>query len=203
MPNVSCFLLQPSTRARAYARRYSAGDQPCPSDRSYHDASRFVGECDAGEQSSMVVGEAAAVRSGLTFPTKCDGCTYVFDDQDPRQRFVAQLWTGPFDLELELRQAPAGAMWFAPWMADYARGPDGRTLVVRLPGGRDWVVDSRASNCTRKDDAAHRCWVRVGEPPNVTVGKGTDPAATCSAGGGSIQVPGWHGFLRAGVLLEA
>jgi hypothetical protein len=200
VPNVSCFLLQPSTRARAYARRYSRGDAPCPSGRTYHEALRFVGECGAGEASAAIVGVAAAVRSGLTFPTKCQRCTYVFDDLDERQRFVAQLWSGPLGLELELRQAPAGAMWFAPWLAPALVGPDGRTLVVRLPGGLSWFVDGRAKNCTRPDDAHHRCWVRVGEPPDVTVSKGTDPAATCSAGGGSIEVPGWHGFLRRGVL---
>jgi hypothetical protein len=41
--------------------------------------------------------------------------------------------------------------------------------------------------------------VRHGTPPDVTVDKN---GLTCNAGGGSIQVPGWHGFLRNGELVE-
>jgi hypothetical protein len=74
--------------------------------------------------------------------------------------------------------------------------------MVRCPDGHDWCVDSEASNCTRKNEE-HHCWVRHGYPPecNVTVDK-NDPN-TCHAGAGSIQTPGWHGFLRDGILVEA
>jgi len=75
---------------------------------------------------------------------------------------------------------------------------DGQHLYVILPNGSEWDVDSRARNCTLKDDETHRCWVRVGDPPNVTAGK---TGHTCSAGAGSIAVPGWHGFLRGGKLV--
>lgn len=74
---------------------------------------------------------------------------------------------------------------------------DGRWLVVRLPNGHDWCIDSRCNNCTRPNDNAHRCWIRHGEPPNITVDKN---GVTCSAGGGSIQSGDFHGFLRNGVL---
>lgn len=100
---------------------------------------------------------------------------------------------------------PPGAMWFAPWYTDVYAGFDGRCLVVRTPGG-DWIIDSEASNCTRKGDKTHRCWVREGEPPNVTVGKGGE---TCAAGAGSIlqekrggHSRDYHGFLRNGYLEE-
>lgn len=93
------------------------------------------------------------------------------------------------------RDAPEGAMWDAFWYP--WKGPDGRSLAVKVPGDHDWLVDSRASNCTRPDDREHRCWVRHGEVPNITVDKNGD---TCAAGAGSIQAGAYHGFLRGGVL---
>lgn len=99
---------------------------------------------------------------------------------------------------------PAGAMWFAPWYTDVYVGLDGRCLVVRTPGG-EWIVDSEASNCTRKGDKTHRCWLRHGEAPDVTVDK--DGPNTCAAGAGSILMTkaggcqaDYHGFLRGGYL---
>ena len=71
----------------------------------------------------------------------------------------------------------------------------GEHLYAVLPNGRYWDIDSRASNCGRPDDRTHRCWVRHGEPPNVTVDKQGD---TCTAGAGSILADDYHGFLRAG-----
>lgn len=78
-------------------------------------------------------------------------------------------------------------------------GADGHCYVCRMPGGHDWMIDGRASNCTMPEDKEHKCWVRKGVAPNFTVGK---EGKTCAAGAGSIQVPGWHGFLRNGVLEE-
>jgi hypothetical protein len=74
---------------------------------------------------------------------------------------------------------------------------DGTHLHVRLPNGEFWNVDGRASNCTMPDDRLHRCWVRHGEPPLVTVDKN---GLTCAAGAGSIQAGDYHGFLVEGVL---
>ncbi len=77
---------------------------------------------------------------------------------------------------------------------------DGRHLIVMLPNSRHWDINSRASNCGLPDDTVHRCWIRHGEPPNVTVDKA---GQTCQAGAGSIQSGDWHGFLRAGELVVA
>jgi hypothetical protein len=74
---------------------------------------------------------------------------------------------------------------------------DGRHLNVVLPNGTDWDVDARATNCTMPNDRNHRCWVRRGDPPDVTVDKN---GHTCAAGAGSIAVTGYHGFLHAGKL---
>jgi hypothetical protein len=74
---------------------------------------------------------------------------------------------------------------------------DGRHWEVICPGGDYWDINSRASNCTMRDDGTHRCWVVHGEPPNVHVDKS---GHTCGAGAGSIQTSNWHGFLHNGEL---
>ncbi len=80
---------------------------------------------------------------------------------------------------------------------DNHKGP---MLNAILPTGAHWNIDSRASNCTMKDDRTHRCWVRTGEPPMVTAGK---HGHTCAAGAGSIWADQggeqeYHGFLQNG-----
>jgi hypothetical protein len=102
-------------------------------------------------------------------------------------------------------QPEPGDLFWASWYHDPERrshcmywdncsDPRGH-LVAVLPNGHHWDIDSRATNCGSKDDRTHRCWVRHGEPPNVTVDKAGD---TCSAGAGSILAAGWHGFLVNG-----
>ncbi|HEX3800262.1 MAG TPA: hypothetical protein VH413_16320 [Verrucomicrobiae bacterium] len=66
-------------------------------------------------------------------------------------------------------------------------------------GKKEMVAGSGCKKFMPADDDKHRCWTRRGEPPNVTVGK-SEFGPTCGAGAGSIIVPGWHGFLRNGVL---
>ncbi len=70
---------------------------------------------------------------------------------------------------------------------------------VKLPDGETWYIDSRAANCGLPKDNVHKCWVRHGEPPKLTVNK---KGNTCKAGMGSIQTKNYHGFLRNGVLEE-
>lgn len=105
-----------------------------------------------------------------------------------------------------------GAMWDAFWY----RGDDGlphwpirygvrggTCLIVKTPGG-DWILDSKASNCTAKHEnmgeaeGEHFCWVRHGVAPDITVDKN---GKTCNAGAGSFMLGGWHGFLRGGFLV--
>lgn len=95
-----------------------------------------------------------------------------------------------------------GAMFFVDSKSYTWQGPDGKCLVVVTPAG-PWFVDSVCSNCTRKEDKVHKCWVRHGEAPNITVDKNGD---TCAAGAGSIMIrageKSYHGMLRNGVLEE-
>ncbi len=98
-------------------------------------------------------------------------------------------------------QFGVGAMWFATW---YPKGFTWENetephLVVVTPGG-EWDIDTRCSNCTLPTDRAHRCWVRHGTPPNITIDKG---GHSCAAGAGSILTPRWHGFLRNGAFVNA
>ena len=130
---------------------------------------------------------------------KCDyqGC----DDPDCFREIVTSKRTDTGEL-VEDAWELTGAMFYVNPSAYSWRGSDGKCLVVVTPAG-PWFVDSRASNCTRKDDNEHRCWVREGVPPNVTAGKGGN---TCAAGAGSIMMNNgkihYHGFLRGGYLEE-
>ena len=137
------------------------------------------------------------------WPVAC-ACGYQFKAADPRQVFQKRVYrrtdTGalvPFD------ELPPGAVWNAWWAADHKAwtGPDGRCLVVRLPNGTDWMIDSRASNCGRPGDSVHKCWVRHGKPEDGTLHVDKD-GDTCSAGAGSILAGDYHGFLRHGHLVS-
>lgn len=90
-----------------------------------------------------------------------------------------------------------GCLFWADWYPEnmYWDNHTGPHLCAVLPNGHHWNIDSRASNCTLPNDRKHRCWCRHGEVPNITVNKNGN---TCSAGGGSIAVSGWHGFLTNG-----
>lgn len=52
-------------------------------------------------------------------------------------------------------------------------------ICVLTPNGKEWCIDAKSSN--------GEGWQVIGEPPRIT----------CSP---SIQVPGYHGFLRDGVF---
>ena len=92
-------------------------------------------------------------------------------------------------------------MYDAWWLHDEPNfcGPDGKAMHLVCPDGSIWHIDGRASNCTDPHEWTHRCWVRHGEAPQLTVDKN---GHTCQAGAGSIQTARWHGFLRGGELVE-
>jgi hypothetical protein len=184
--------------------------------------------CDAGHHSALIYcgteqasfrededGRVLAARPTTThddsrWPTACAKCGHEFGDdgywQDWQELLYRRTDTGGL---VTLRSsaddinaptpAPPGSMWDAWWMPESWRGADGIALMVRLPNGHDWHVDSEASNCTRKGDRTHKCWVRHGDPrtASVHVDKAGD---TCAAGAGSIQAEDYHGFMHHGVL---
>lgn len=134
---------------------------------------------------------------------KCDKCDYVFIESDEWQDGTDRLYELPDGTKCTIREAPIGAMYYSDWWPD--KGTDGHCLSVILPPDRHaWLIDGPANNCTMRNDRDHDCWCRHGVPPNITVNKTPEPGRrTCNAGGGSIQTPSWHGFLRDGKLVTA
>ena len=189
------FWLEKTNRIRRWLRRYNYGDnEPCAD----HDAMVFLDDVEGEENVTGDRWDHADIR----WPKVCPNCHREFGSDGYWQLFCNTIYrrsdTGDF---VTLRDVPDGATWDATWMHDCKElcGTDGRCIVCKLPGGHHWMIDSRASNCTRQDDKIHKCWCRHGTPEkcDLTVDKNGD---TCSAGAGSIVVPGWHGFLRAGRL---
>jgi len=210
-----CFFLEETNRAQVALRRYSSSrnrtneERSCPNGRLlYHNAETVIGEVEVckDDRSIYVFPPESVPHDDPRWPLSCDTCLRCFCDDDEWQINHNVLYRRIDTGEIyTLNDAPPGAMWYADWMLSYSlpdsnfnKGPDGHCLMVRCPDGHDWCVDGPASNCTMPDDTIHKCWVRHGTPPNITVDKNGN---TCAAGAGSIQTRSWHGFLRNGVLL--
>jgi hypothetical protein len=227
--NIKCFFLEPTDQCMESLRRYASGGT-CPAG-SYHNAVVDTGQRE--QRGNDACGDRVA-HDDPRWPTHC-GCGYAFQPGDDWQSRVDALYRRSDTGELvKLSAAPVGAMWFAPWMSDREDyvGPDGQTLVVRLPGRHDWIVDARASNCdspcrncgkpyhqhagglcapitpgVKYDRETHA--YRDASPHKCWVRHGTAPdvhvdknGGTCGAGSGSIAVPGYHGFLHNGHLTD-
>lgn len=208
----TCFWLEPTDRSQVGLRRYRSGQAQCPREGGkwgYHGALVLLGDAPIAWSSDRPEGHthrfhgqdgrfgvlrfAFPGRDDPRWPSRCE-CGYQFTPADEWQEWTDRLYrrtdTGALST---LGDAPPGAMWDAWWYP--WKGPDGRSLVVKCPNGREWMIDSRASNCTLPDDDEHRCWIRHGQPPRITVDKN---GTTCTAGAGSIQAGDYHGFLRDG-----
>jgi len=201
---IRTFWADPTGRSWRWLRRFTFSDRSDPAcvDRYGHSAKVRIEDVD---------GEVASGDSwphdDPRWPTSCERCGYVFQRADEWQLFAWHEYAGGGQtFTLAYGEAPVGAMYDAAWLPDNYRGPDGIALAVMCPQkatskALDWLVDSRASNCTMPDDIVHQCWVRHGDPRTepVTVDKN---GLTCAAGGGSIMIGDWHGFLRDGMLVE-
>ena len=208
---IRCFLLEPTDLVRVYARRYSRENTPdcCPrypGKYSYHTRMVFLFEEPAERDE-----DKGYTTNGLKpelphddprWPVACE-CGYVFQEGDSWQRFTEAVWRRADNaLETTLSQAPAGALWYAPWCDQFHRPQGPHVLIVKLPDGSDWEIDGQSSNCGIPEDRSqekHHCWVIHGTPPDITVDKN---GVTCSAGAGSIQTARWHGFLQDGYLIS-
>lgn len=133
------------------------------------------------------------------WPTKCDHCDATVPEDARKQVFRRRLYDSDSGIP------ERGDLFWAEHYGTEDGGCvfhdncKGTHLFAVLPNGNQWDIDGRASNCTRKDDRLHRCWIREGTPPNVNVTKGKG-ADTCKAGAGSIASGGYHGFLRNGAF---
>lgn len=193
---VRCFMIEPTGIVVPYAMIHEDGQHPDHEDVLNHHATVYF------TPEPEVLDERGAMANGvdwdsIDWPTHCDMCDHEFTEASWKSSGTKRKWTRPDTGQIfdSPREAGPGAMWDAHWMP--SKGPDGLCLVVLLPNGVDWMVDGRANNCTRPDDSEHQCWVRHGEPPNITVDKNGN---TCQAGAGSIASGTYHGFLRDGTF---
>lgn len=213
MGTIRCYVIEPTDRVRQELRRYnpavwddgtqrgvrSGGDCPAHPD-GYHNAQVRI------EEAPLRLDEHGYVENGALeetpphddprWPTQC-ACGYAFTEAD-----VWQLWTEHVYRRVDtgadttLRDAPAGAMYRAPWYTRLAgAAPDGDPLCVKTPAGQ-WCIDECATDCPyysrpTERPAGHHCWTRQGTPPDVTAAP-------------SIHFPGlYHGWLKAGELTDA
>lgn len=216
-----CFLVKPSPTNDCFLwlRRYvSSSELKCSAAEGYHDAMFPMGRIPSGfrrvlynqkfPQQEPIDADRYVLehnfdeipRDDPRWPKACAGCGFEFRAGDTFQHFTSRIWEAEDGRAWPQRELPPGAMWFEDWLPrnyfwDNLEGPG--HLMVMLPNGSEWNIDSRASNCTLPSDRTHRCWVRSGEPPNVTAGKG---GRTCAAGAGSILAGSYHGFLQNGIL---
>jgi hypothetical protein len=201
---VKCFFLEAIESQRRWLRRFVfSSTAKCVGPLNYHNAMVLLDDAPLQLNAHGRIEEERWPADDPRWPKKCEHCEYEFRGLDQRQLFVRRLyWRQDTGAVMTTEEAPPGAMWYADWMiheaTNWNRGPDGHCLVVKCPDGHDWTVDSRASNCTQPNDNAHKCWVRHGTPPLITVDKN---GLTCDAGAGSIQTPKWHVFLRNGELV--
>jgi hypothetical protein len=206
---------------RVSLRRFTYSVQPgspnqelaenCPKTKWGHNASRVIEAAEEVTPASKWIRPLedqcyeviSAPRDDPRWPVVCDACGKLFEDGAQWQTNAYPLYRGAPDGNLYTnRDMPPGAMYDADWLHGKWRwwvGDDGISLVVVLPNRREWMPDTRASNCTMPTDDVHRCWCRHGDPrlANLTVDK---VGVTCQAGGGSILAGDYHGFLQNGVL---
>jgi hypothetical protein len=208
MARIRCFLLEETERVAVYFRRYNSTafkKGTCPVHDDYHNASVRIEDelVEKDERGYIVNGSKPASHDDPRWPKIC-ACGYIFRPEDEWQRDAHLLyWRRDTGEEMILRNAPPGAMWYAWWFDDIYQPQGKHCLVIRMPGGGEWIVDSQAKNCSMPEDRKqekHHCWILHGDPPNVTVDK--QGASTCAAGSGSVQMQNWHGFLRNGFLEE-
>lgn len=209
-----CFLLTPVPKIRVWLRRYDNvyPHTPCPAEPgpySYHQQMFLLGDFEFPhvpeqyEDWCDFVENLRPPKDDPRWPKTCK-CGMAFPDAYNWQMFTHRIYERSDNHELTtIQEAPVGAMWYAWWYGGNGKqyswdwdNQDKPMLVCKTPGG-EWIIDSRASNCTMKDDRVHRCWIRHGEVPNITVNK---LGHTCAAGAGSIQCGSYHGFLRNGEL---
>ena len=188
---------------RASLRVYWGDD--CPNcngggNKGYHNAHVHLG--DTEKLNDPKLHDLPEDHPDDRWPTKCEHCPAPVAKDANRQVFRRRLYNTPSG------SPEPGDLYWTTWHGhtDVMTGEitkkcywhdncDGRHLSAVLPNGNEWDIDGRATNCTKPKDRTHRCWVRTGEPPNVTAGKKGD---TCSAGAGSIGSGNYHGFLRNG-----
>jgi hypothetical protein len=172
--------------------------EACPGPRAHHLGRRHL--IDSPRLDDEAVGGMPDHHPDASWPPHCDGCQAPAPPEAAREIERRRLYdTASGDPE-------PGDLYWADWFGCEARGGrcvhgwtncDGVHLLAVLPSGELFDLDGRASNCNQPHETLHRCWVRHGQPPRITVDK---RGLTCGAGGGSIAAFEFHGWLRDGVF---
>lgn len=188
------FFLESTDEAFFYFRRFPKFDSKESLD-FHHDITVFI-ERRILTNKDAVRDCPSDLRDDPRWPSVCK-CGYEFKPDDVKQLFHRRAYRNTLNGEyITIEDAPIGACYDATW--DKRKGPDGRSLVLKTPGGH-WYIDSRASNCDMRDEHTHRCWTRKGSPEEGTLH--VDKAGfTCGAGAGSIIMGSFHGFCHNGLL---
>lgn len=214
MAPIKAFLMEPTMTRRLFLRRYVMSTKNrCPKSSEWG--------CDTGFAPLGVPDEPFAWQveddgyqkypeppkiapEDPRWPTHCEECGGALPPEAERQVHQEQVWRRADTGELIPRRSfPPGALWYEDGphygfaSVFKAGGPDGKVLCAICPGGGAWCINSRASNCSRRDDETHRCWVRHGDPRAGTIHVDKN-GNTCAAGAGSIISGKWHGFLHNG-----
>jgi hypothetical protein len=185
--NIKCFMLEPTERAVRSLRRY-VGESTCPGPGmyTYHNAEVVIEHGVSFPTGNLTLygsSDDSWPHDDPRWPTRCAQCAREFKDNDHWQHNLDRLF-GRTDggADVTIKEAPAGAIWDAHWWPVVKdRGPDGRCLVVKTPGG-DWMIDCPSTSGGR--------WTRTGTPPKITVTP-------------SILLSDYHGWLRGGELVPA
>jgi hypothetical protein len=207
---IECFLVEPHNTSKIVA--YAEWGSECPGAHPEGVAVHYGRSVVAVGSKADIDIVFASNHEHLWKPVdfQCARCKVIGTTIPPKSISEEVNWWCPPTGEVKRRKEDfgPGAMWFATWERwsdkegithwgfDWTN-QSGPPLYVMTPGG-SWCIDQRASNCTLPNDTVHRCWVRHGEAPNITVDK---QGRSCSAGAGSIRCGAYHGFLREGRLV--
>jgi len=210
---IQCFMLERTNLFREELRRY-AGEIKCEEHPyKYHNAEVVI--CETREVPEIVESECGGGDAGCfgihlshdddRWPKACC-CGYEFQIKDTWQHHFHRLYRTPDGRLLRPEESPPGGMFYSDWWP-HPSHVDGHCLSVVLPpDGHIWMVEGHANNCNVPNsfnDRSHFCWCRHRNPDGTfTVDNKPEPGTTtCTAGGGSILTPKWHGFLRNGKLV--
>ena len=188
----TCVLLLATDQASLALRRYATPELCAVSGTGIHDASASIGTAPItiSERKTWDVAVKQPAQTDPRWPKRC-ACGYVFQETDAWQLSPSRLYERQDTHErLTLHEAEPGMLWDASWYLDFHppwAGPDGRSLVMRLPGGGEWAIDGPSSNGPG--------WSRTGEPPKITA----RPSILSHASG---TIKGYHGWLTDGVLTD-
>lgn len=159
--SIKTFFLEKSNKVQQILRRYTSGGGECShmQNLGYHDARVVLGNVEVpelpGDAYHALETNTCSVYDGKVggvidvndhrWPKQCL-CGYTFEDSVDKHYWPQRLYQRIDNGELmTLREAPVGAMWQVDF--EGMLGPDGKSLVVRIPKSHNWMVDARASNC--------------------------------------------------------